>query len=63
MLYGSETWCLGQNEMGILLITERAMVRNMCGVKLMDKKSTKDPMQVFDENETMDQVVKANSVC
>ena len=37
MLYGSETWCLGQNEMGILQRTERAMVRNMCGVKLMDK--------------------------
>ena len=32
MLYGSETWCLGENEMGILR-TERAMVRAMCGVK------------------------------
>ena len=41
MHYGSETQCLGQNEMGTLQRTEGAMVRNMCGVKLMDKKSTK----------------------
>ena len=24
MIYGSVTWCLGQNEIGILLRTERA---------------------------------------
>ena len=62
MLYESKTWCLDQNEAGILQRTERAMVRNMCGVKLMDKKSTKDLMQMLDLNETMDQLVKANSV-
>ena len=62
MLHGSETWCLGQNEIGILQRTERAIVRNMCGVKLMDKKSTKDPMQMLDLNETMDQQAKVNSV-
>ena len=33
------------------------MVINMCGVKLMDKKSTKDLMQMLDLNEAM-----ANSV-
>ena len=38
--YGGETWCLGLNEIGILQRAERAMVSNMCGVKLMDKKST-----------------------
>ena len=42
MLYGSETCCLGHNEIGILQRTERAMVRNMCVVKFLDKKSTKD---------------------
>ena len=36
---------IGQNEIGILQRTERATVKNMCGVKLMDKKSTKDPIQ------------------
>ena len=62
MLYGSETWCLGQNEIGVLQRTERAMVRNMCGVKLMDKKSIKDLIQMLDLNETIDQLAKANSV-
>ena len=62
ILYGNETWCLGQNEIGIVERTERAMVRNTCGVKLMDKKSTKDLMQMSDLNETIDQLARANSV-
>ena len=62
MLYGSETWCLGQNEAGILQRTERAMERSMCGVKLMDKKLTKDKMQMWHLNKTIDQLTRANSV-
>ena len=62
LLYGSETWCLGQNEIGIFQRTERAIVRNMCGVELMDKKLTKDLNQMLDLNETIDQLSKANSV-
>ena len=31
MLYGSEIWCLRENEIAILRSTERAMVRAMCG--------------------------------
>jgi len=42
MLYGNETWCLGENEMSILRRTERGMVRAMCGSKLMAKKRTED---------------------
>ena len=42
MLHGSEIWCLGQNEIGILQRTGRAKVKNMCGMKLVDKKSTKN---------------------
>ena len=38
MLCGSETWCLRENEMAILRRTERAMVRAMCGAKLMEKR-------------------------
>ena len=30
MLYGSETWCLRENEMITFRRTERAMVRSMC---------------------------------
>ena len=49
--------------MGILQRTERAMVRNMCGVKFMDKKTTRDLMQMLDLNETTDQLVNAFIVC
>ena len=38
------------------------MVKNMCGVKLIDKKSTKDLMQMLDLNETIVQLARANSV-
>ena len=48
--------------MGILQKTETILVRNMCGVKLMDKKSTKEIMQMLDLNETIDQLAKANRV-
>ena len=37
-------------------------MRNMCGLKLMDKKLTKDLMQMLNLNETTDQLAKANSV-
>ena len=42
MPYGSERWCLRENEMAILRTTEKAMVRTMCGVKMIEKKRTKN---------------------
>ena len=48
---------------GILQRTERAMVRNMGGVKLVDNKFKKYLMQMLDLYETIDQLAKANSVC
>jgi hypothetical protein len=62
MLYGSEIWCLSENEMAILRRTERAMVRAMCGVKLMDKKRTEDLMEMLGLEETVVQMAKANGV-
>ena len=62
MLHESETWCLSQNEIGISKRTETAMDINMCGVKLVCMKLTKDLMQMLDLNETIDQLAKANSV-
>ena len=41
VLYGSETWCLRGNEMAILRRTEKAKMRAMCGVKLIEKRSQK----------------------
>ena len=56
MLYGSETWCLCQNEKGILQRAERAMMRSMCRVELMDENSTKDLMDMLDLCEAIDQL-------
>ena len=60
MLYGSETWCLRENEMAILRRTERAMVRAMCGAKLMEKKRTEDLIEMSGLKETAVQMAKAN---
>ena len=62
MLYGSETWCLRENKMAILRRTERAMVRAMCGAKLMEKKRTEDLMEMLGLKETAAQMAKANGV-
>ena len=62
MLYGSESWCLRENEMEILRKIERAMVRAMCGAKLMEKKRTGDLMEVLGLKETLVQMAKANGV-
>ena len=61
MLYGSEYWCLSENEMAILR-TERAMMRAMCGAKLMEKKRTEDLMEMLGLKETAVQMAKANGV-
>ena len=62
MLYGSETWCLRENEIPSLRRTERAMVRAMCGAKLMEKKRTEDLMEMLGLKETVVQMAKANGV-
>ena len=54
MLYGSEIWCLRETEMVILRRTERAMVRSMCGVKLVDRKKMEDLMELLGLKETLD---------
>ena len=62
MLYGSETWCLRENEAAIMRRTERAMVRAMCGVKLADRRNTIELMDMLGLKETVDKMVKANAV-
>ena len=62
MLYGSETWCLKETEMAIQRRTERAMVRSMCGVKLVDRKKMEDLMEMLGLKETLDRMTKANGV-
>ena len=62
MLYGSETWCLRETEMTILKRTERAMVRSMRGVKLVDRKKMENLMEMLGLKETLDRMAKANGV-
>ena len=62
MLYGSETWCLTESEMAILRRTERAVVRSMCGVKLVDRKNTEELMEMLGLKKTLNRMAKANGV-
>ena len=54
VLYGSETWCLRENEVVILRRTERFMVRAMCNVKLVDKRNTEELIEMFGLKEATD---------
>ena len=59
MLYGSEAWCLRKKEMAILRRTERAMIRAMCGVKVLDLRNSEELMGI---KESLDRVAKASSI-
>ena len=52
MLYGSKTWCLRENAMAILRRTKKAVMRVMCGVKIIEKRS----------EDTLDGLARASGV-
>ena len=62
MLYRSETWCLKESEIATLRRTERAMVRSMCGVKLVDRTNMGELLEMLGLKETLDRMAKANGV-
>ena len=62
MLYGSETWCLRESKMAILRRTERAMVRSMFGLKLVNRKNMEELLEMLGLKETLDRMAKANGV-
>jgi len=62
ILYGSETWCLKENELGILRRTERAMMRVMCGVKLIERKNTREMIKKLGLSGAIEAVAKANGM-
>ena len=62
ILYGSETWCLKENENAILRRTERAMVRAMCSQKVVDRKTTEEQMDVLRLKETIERLATVNGV-
>ena len=48
--------------MAILKRTERAMVRSMCGVTLVDRKNAEELMEMLGLKKTLDRMAKANEV-
>ena len=61
MLYGSEAWCLTENEMAILR-TEKAMMRAMYGVKMIEKRRSQVFMSLLGLKDTLDGLAKASGV-
>ena len=62
MLYGSKAWCLREKEMAIFRRTERAMIRAMCGVKLLDQRNSEELLDMLGIKESLDRMAKASSI-
>ena len=62
ILYGNEAWCSKENEIAILRRTERAMVRAMCGQKVVARKTTEEQIDTLGLRETTDWLATANGV-
>ena len=60
--YGSKAWCLKEKEKAILRRAERAVVRAMCGQKVVDRKTTEEQMDMLGLKETIDRLATANGV-
>ena len=62
MLYGSETWCLREYEMTILRRTEKAMMRAMCGVNMIEKRRSQELVSLQGLTDTFDGLARASGV-
>ena len=62
ILYGREAWCLKENEKSVLRRSERAMVRAMCGQKVVDRKTTEEQKDMLGLRENIDWLATANEV-
>ena len=62
MLYGSETWCLRDNQLAILRKTEKAMTRAMCGVKMIEKKRSQELRNLLSLKDTLNGLARATGV-
>ena len=54
MLYGSEMWYLRENEMAILRRAKKAMMRAMCKVKVIEKRTSQEFMSLLSLKDTLD---------
>ena len=61
MRYVSKTWCRRENEMVILRRTEKAIMRAICGVKIMEKRS-QELMSFLGLKDTLDGLARASAV-
>ena len=62
MLYGGDTYRVGENEIVILKGTEKAMMRAMCGIKLIEKRSCQELADLLSLEETWDRLAKAKGM-
>ena len=62
MLYGSETWCLRENKMAILRRTEKAIMRAICGVEIIDKRRSQELVSLLGLKDTLDGLARASEV-
>ena len=60
MLFASETWRLKENEMTILRKPEKVITKVMCGIKLKEKRSSQEVMDLLSSEETLNRQDKAN---
>ena len=62
ILYGSEAWYLKENQKAILRRAERAMMRAMCGEKVVDRKTIVEQVNMLGLKETIDRLATTNRV-
>ena len=58
ILYGSQTWCLRENEMAILRRTEKAMMRD----KMIEKRKSQELICLLGLKGILDGLARANGV-
>ena len=62
ILYGSERWCLRENEMALLRRTQKAMMIAMCGVKMIKKRRSQELTSLLNLKDTLDGLARAGGV-
>ena len=62
MLYGRETLCLWENEIAILRRTEKAIMRAMCRVKIIEKRRSQELMSLLGLKDTLDGLTMARGL-
>ena len=61
-LYESGAWYLREKDMAILRRTKRAMIRAMCGVKLLVQRKSEELMDMLGIKESLDRMAKASNL-